>query len=257
MLNELARQFHLRVFLPVLRLFLPARTRLEPRNSVLTPTYFSALWSDVDVAILTDETNEEKLAALHRTLRRIRTCYPWLGEAEIYTPRSWARLVALKHELAPSYEQARMLRKFFWFKEHRRATGLKRLKHDRFLRVLRKKLSPGASLAEVVHATFRGLIEHTDESAGDVSYYHDYFQCVISTTANDDHPIPFLPGEAMALAHSFPLNTGTRQQLGLGDLTPRGRLIVEVEILEVTGAFTGLPKPAWYLPWLETLRSLL
>jgi hypothetical protein len=257
MLNELVRRFHLNVFLPALGLVLPRHTVVKARNSVLTPQYFSALWSDVDVALLTDETSEEKLRALHGTLRRIRYCYPWLGEAEIYSPRSWERLVQLKAELGPSYEQARMLRKFFWFREQRKSTGLRRLKHERFLNVLWKKLPRRKSLDEVINATFMELVERPDEYAGELSYFHDYFQCVISTTANDDHPIPFLPGEAMALAHSFPLNTGTRQQLGLGELTPRGRLIVEVEILEVTGAFAGQAKPEWYQPWLASLQSYL
>lgn len=258
MLNEFVRRIHLHFSLPVLRLLLPRQTDVVARNSVLTPKYFSALWSDVDVAILTQETDEEKLRSIHRIVKRIRAFYPWLGEAEIYAPSSWERLMTLKRELAPKYEQARMLRKYFWFRDHRKMTGPRRLKHERFLTVLRKKLPARNTLEEVIHATFLELIEHPAEQAGEVSFYHDYFQCVISTSASDDNPLPFLPGEAVALARSFPLNSENRKQLGFGaELTPRGRLWVEAEILEVMGAFAGQAKPEWYHPWLASLRSYL
>ena len=257
MLNELVRRFHLVIFLPLLRLLLPPRTSVRPRNSVLTPKYFSALWSDVDIAIITDETNEEKLAALHGTLRRIRSCYPWLGEAEIYNDASWTRLGALKQELAPTYETARMIRKRFWFKDQAQAKGLTLYKHKRFLRILREKLPKRDTLPEVIHAGFLEVIDPCDETSRELTYYHDYFQCVISTHPTPENPLPFQPKEALALARSFPVARTTHHELSLDGYTAKGRLIIEVEILEVTGAFAGHPKPDWYGPWLETLRSYL
>ncbi len=117
MLNSFVRASLLNGVVPayaaLLRKQLGRNLQLEVRNSSLSSKDYSALLSDLDLAVIGDFSDDEikKLRDVHDRIRRVLV---FIGELEIYLIDEWVARPTLLQILEPYYTPLRLIRKIRW-----------------------------------------------------------------------------------------------------------------------------------------------
>jgi hypothetical protein len=265
-ISPIVRFIHLKIFIYILIKRLPSGFYLKSRNSILTPQYFSGLWSDIDIAVITEDLEKYSSTDLRKYLSEVKSFYPWLGEVEIYSTLEWEELQDLKSEWSGWYDKARQVRKYFWGKTMKNTSGFEKLKRQRSLRIIKNKLGySDRKIEEAITLTFISLskLKPHESVVSCPSYFHDYFQTWIILDLEDlREGVRLSSYDAWSLAHYYPLEAYWKKILleKESQLSKNAiyRALIRIEQLELTGAFRGsLNLPDWFEKRMDDLKNQL
>jgi hypothetical protein len=115
-INEALRRALVRTAPGFIRLVLGGQWVL--RNSLTEPWNFSPLFSDIDLALIVEEANQNNLYVEEKLTRhaKLKKWFKILGEVEVYSPEEWQIKTQLLMHHGDLIAYSRSLRKINWMK---------------------------------------------------------------------------------------------------------------------------------------------